>query len=250
MHDLLRLASVLAAADADVIYLHPGGRPDYADRSEDVDQALLLSRALDMQLAWGPAIDEPRPGIGRRASTATRCSPGCRSWSATCTGCPGAASRAPRCARCRAGRRRPVGDRDPPDHQERRPGRAGGRLAALHTAPMEAGVLVGDFNPRPPVPGRHRAWDPLRARLHRRRPGSPPATRREGSNFRGWNRLDDEGPHPPGAVAAPRIVETPAWVSPGRRKTVDGSGAGRRRRLADHLPLMVDLQVPSGRLKS
>ena len=32
----------------------------FGDRSEDVDQALLLSRALDMQLAWGPAIDEPR----------------------------------------------------------------------------------------------------------------------------------------------------------------------------------------------
>ena len=34
----------------------------FGPRSEDVDQALLLARALDMQLAWGPALDEPRPG--------------------------------------------------------------------------------------------------------------------------------------------------------------------------------------------
>ena len=60
-HDLPRLAKVLAAADADVICLQEVDRY-FGDRSEDVDQALLLSRALDMQLAWGPAIDDPRPG--------------------------------------------------------------------------------------------------------------------------------------------------------------------------------------------
>src|SRR3712207_8440486 len=60
-HDLPRLARVLAAADADVICLQEVDRW-FGDRSEDVDQALLLSRALDMQLAWGPAIDEPHPG--------------------------------------------------------------------------------------------------------------------------------------------------------------------------------------------
>src|SRR3954469_23066459 len=58
-HDLPRLAKVLAAADADVICLQEVDRY-FGSRSEDVDQALLLSRALDMQLAWGPAIDEPR----------------------------------------------------------------------------------------------------------------------------------------------------------------------------------------------
>ena len=62
-HDLARLAQVLAAADADVICLQEVDR-HFGDRSEDVDQALLLSRALDMQLAWGPAIDDPRPGDG------------------------------------------------------------------------------------------------------------------------------------------------------------------------------------------
>src|SRR3954449_12331878 len=57
-HDLPRLAKVLASADADVICLQEVDR-HFGDRSEDVDQALLLSRALDMQLAWGPAIDRP-----------------------------------------------------------------------------------------------------------------------------------------------------------------------------------------------
>ena len=64
-HDLPRLATVLAAADADLICLQEVDRY-YGDRSEDVDQALLLSRALDMQLAWGPAIDEPRREKGLR----------------------------------------------------------------------------------------------------------------------------------------------------------------------------------------
>src|SRR3954466_4210899 len=58
-HDLPRLAKVLAAADADVICLQEVDRY-FGSRSEDVDQALLLSRALDMQLAGAPAIDEPR----------------------------------------------------------------------------------------------------------------------------------------------------------------------------------------------
>src|SRR3954453_19060685 len=60
-HDLPRLAKLLAAADADVICLQEVDR-HYGERSEEVDQALLLSRALDMQLAWGPAIDEERAG--------------------------------------------------------------------------------------------------------------------------------------------------------------------------------------------
>src|SRR5919112_78826 len=58
-HDLPRLAKLLASADADVICLQEVDRY-FGERSEDVDQSLLLSRALDMQLAWGPAIDEPR----------------------------------------------------------------------------------------------------------------------------------------------------------------------------------------------
>src|ERR1700710_2068730 len=60
-HDLPRLAKLLASVDADVICLQEVDR-HFGDRSEDVDQALLLSRALDMQLAWGPATDQPAEG--------------------------------------------------------------------------------------------------------------------------------------------------------------------------------------------
>jgi endonuclease/exonuclease/phosphatase family metal-dependent hydrolase len=64
-HDLPRLARLLAGTGADVICLQEVDR-HYGDRSEHVDQALLLSRALDMELAWGPAIDRDDGGGGRR----------------------------------------------------------------------------------------------------------------------------------------------------------------------------------------
>ena len=86
-HDLARVAQVLAAADADVICLQEVDRY-FGDRSEDVDQALLLSRALDMQLAWGPAIDERRPD-GEPARLPNACGDGTRQ----------ARSRAPRSGR-------------------------------------------------------------------------------------------------------------------------------------------------------
>src|SRR3954465_9433763 len=59
--DLPRLAKVLQGVDADLVCLQEVDR-HYGERSEDVDQPLLLSRALDMQLAWGPAIEKPRGG--------------------------------------------------------------------------------------------------------------------------------------------------------------------------------------------
>src|SRR4051794_17197094 len=59
--DLPRLAQVLQGADADLICLQEVDR-HYGERSDSVDQPLLLSRALDMQLAWGPAIEKPRGG--------------------------------------------------------------------------------------------------------------------------------------------------------------------------------------------
>jgi endonuclease/exonuclease/phosphatase family metal-dependent hydrolase len=66
-HDLPRLARLLAGTGADVICLQEVDRR-FGGRSEHVDQALLLSRALDMELAWGPAIDRPGddPDGGRR----------------------------------------------------------------------------------------------------------------------------------------------------------------------------------------
>jgi endonuclease/exonuclease/phosphatase family metal-dependent hydrolase len=147
--DLPRLAKVLAALDADVLCLQEVDRY-YGDRSEDVDQALLLSRALDMQLAWGPAIDEPGPpgrprqygnallsrlpilvsdvhplpGAGEPRSalrTMLELDGGTLWVTVTHLSTGPAAERAAQAA----------------------------ALAALHTDTMGAGVLAGDFNARP-----------------------------------------------------------------------------------------------------
>jgi endonuclease/exonuclease/phosphatase family metal-dependent hydrolase len=64
-HDLPRLARLLAESDPDVICLQEVDR-HFGERSEHVDQALLLSRALDMELAWAPSIDHPRAGGAER----------------------------------------------------------------------------------------------------------------------------------------------------------------------------------------
>lgn len=66
-HDLARLVELLASTGADVLCLQQVDR-HFGARSQGVDQALLLSRALDMELVWGPAIDEPPVpgGSGRR----------------------------------------------------------------------------------------------------------------------------------------------------------------------------------------
>jgi endonuclease/exonuclease/phosphatase family metal-dependent hydrolase len=64
-HDLPRLARLLAESDPDVICLQEVDR-HFGERSEHVDQALLLSRALDMELAWAPSIDQPRAGGAER----------------------------------------------------------------------------------------------------------------------------------------------------------------------------------------
>jgi endonuclease/exonuclease/phosphatase family metal-dependent hydrolase len=59
-HDLPRLARLLADAEPDVLCLQEVDR-HFGERSEFVDQALLLSRALDRELVWGASIDEPPP---------------------------------------------------------------------------------------------------------------------------------------------------------------------------------------------
>src|SRR3954469_14228253 len=142
-HDLPRLAQVLAAADADVICLQEVDR-HFGARSENVDQGLLLARALDMQLAWGPAIDEPRGEYGNALlsrlpiliSDVHRLPGGGEPRSAlrTMIELDGAALWVTVTHLSRSG-----GDR-------------AAQLAAvadLHTAPMQTGVVVGDFNTAP-----------------------------------------------------------------------------------------------------
>jgi endonuclease/exonuclease/phosphatase family metal-dependent hydrolase len=59
-HDLPRLARLLADTRSDVICLQEVDR-HFGERSEFVDQALLMASALDLELAWGPSIDRDAP---------------------------------------------------------------------------------------------------------------------------------------------------------------------------------------------
>ena len=234
-HDLPRLAKVLAAADADVICLQEVDRY-FGDRSEDVDQALLLSRALDMQLAWGPAIHEPRPGnrpprqygnallsrLPILVSDVHRLPGGGEPRSALRTMLELDGSTLWVTATHLTTR----------SAQERSAQVAA--LAALHTGEMAAGVLVGDFNARPDAP----ELDPLRERFTDA--WDLAADREDLAGWRFWQR--DEGLTHPAHSPHRRIDQ--AWVSPGvavaSAQVLDAAGA------SDHLPLVVDLLVPSG----
>jgi endonuclease/exonuclease/phosphatase family metal-dependent hydrolase len=234
-HDLARLATVLAAADADLICLQEVDRR-FGPRSEDVDQALLLSRALDMQLSWGPAIDEPRRGGGNRrqygnallsrlpvlvsdvhplpGSGEPRSAlqkmvelDGGTLWvTATHLSTTSAAERAEQVA----------------------------ALAGLHTDAMATGVLVGDFNTTPDAA----ELEPLRGRFTDA--WELAAETEDRSGWRFWTSGQGHT-HP---AEAPRRRLDQVWVSAGvsvaSARVLDAEGA------SDHLPLVVDLVVPSG----
>lgn len=233
-HDLPRLAKLLHSVDADVICLQEVDRY-YGDRSEDVDQALLLSRALDMQLAWGPAIDDPRPdGAPRQYGNALL-------------------SRLPILV---SDVHRLPGGGEPRSalrtmleldggtlwvtatHLTTRsaPERAAqvAALAALHTDRMEGGVLVGDFNTPPDAP----ELAVLRDRFTDAWESAP--DRDDQAGWRFWR--GDEGDTFPAHAPRKRIDQV--WVSAGvtaaAARVLDAGGA------SDHLPLVVDLEVRSG----
>ena len=210
-HDLPRLARVLADADADVVCLQDVDV--LRDGGEDVDQALLLSRALDMQLAWGPVVDEPAPGGPPR-----------RSGHALLSRLPILVSslhRLPGSGEPRGALQTMVEldggalwvtatSLEPGPAQER--GEQVAALAALHSAPMETGVVVGDLGVAPDAPE-------LAALRERFSPAEDQADR-------AGRRIDQ------------------VWVSPGVRVTaaqvLDRDGA------PDLLPFAVDLHVRSG----
>jgi endonuclease/exonuclease/phosphatase family metal-dependent hydrolase len=232
-HDLPRLATVLAAADADVICLQEVDR-HFGPRSDNVDQALLLARALDMQLAWGPAIDEPRPG-GQRGEYGNALLSRLPILVSDVHRLPGGGE--PRCAL------RTMIELDggalwvTTTHLSRKSGDRAAQAAAvadLHTAPMETGIVVGDFNAAPDAPEfavlREKfadAWELANERDDR-------------SGWRFWQH-DDGNTHP---ARSPHRRIDHAWVTPGvavaTAEVLDGAGA------SDHLPLMIDLEVRSG----
>ena len=233
--DLPRLAKVLQGVDADVICLQEVDR-HYGERSEDVDQPLLLSRALDMQLAWGPAIEKPRGGgkpdqeygnalLSRLPILISDVHP-----------LPGGGE--PRSAlrtmlELDGGTLWVTATHLTTDSADERAAQVAA-LADLHTGGMAAGVLVGDFNARPDAPElaalRERftdAWDAAPAREDR-------------AGWRFWHR-DAGGTHP--AHAPNRRIDQ-VWLSDGVTVTAaqvaDAAGA------SDHLPFVVDLAVRSG----
>ena len=234
-HDLPRLATLLASAEADVICLQEIDR-HFGERSEDVDQALLLSRALDMQLAWGPAIDEPRPDDA----------PPRQYGNALLSRLPILVSDVHRLP----------GDGEPRVALRTMVELDGGALwittthlstgpaelraaqieavSSLHTEPMETGVIVGDFNTAPDAPEldalRQRftdAWNLARAR----------------DDQAGWRFWQHEQGHTHPASFPHRRIDQ-VWVSEGvavaGAHVLDAEGA------SDHLPLVVDLEVRSG----
>jgi endonuclease/exonuclease/phosphatase family metal-dependent hydrolase len=233
-HDLPRLARVLAAAEADVICLQEVDR-HFGTRSEDVDQALLLARGLDMQLAWGPAIDEPR-GAGRpRGQYGNALLSRLPVLVSDVHRLPGTSE--PRCAL------RTMIELDGAalwvtvTHLSRSGSDRAAQVAAvadLQTGPMETGVVVGDFNSNPDAP----ELAALRSRF-----GDAwllAHDREDRSAWRIWQHGDGYT-HP---ARSPHRRIDQAWVTPGvavvAAQVLDGGGA------SDHLPLMVDLEVPSG----
>ncbi|CCG04637.1 endonuclease/exonuclease/phosphatase family protein [Blastococcus saxobsidens] len=238
-HDLPRLATLLASVDADVICLQEVDRY-YGERSEDVDQALLLSRALDMQLAWGPAIDEQRAGT--KAADAPRRQYG----NALLSRLPILISdvhRLPGTGEPRSALRTMV-ELDggalwiTATHLTTRSAQERAAqvstLAGLHTEPMDTGVLVGDFNTEPDAPEldalRQRftdAWQLARAR----------------NDQAGWKfwQSDAGMTHPAGS---PHRRIDQVWVSPG--VTVAGAYVLDAEGASDHLPVVVDVEVRSG----
>jgi endonuclease/exonuclease/phosphatase family metal-dependent hydrolase len=234
-HDLPRLARLLAATGADVICLQEVDRR-FGDRSEDVDQALLLSRALDMQLAWAPAIDAPSPdGKARQYGNALLSRlpilisdvhrlPG--------GGEPRSALRT--MVELDGGALWVTTTHLTTRSAEERAAQVAA-LADLHTEPMETGVVVGDFNTGPDAPElgvlRQRftdAWNLAQARED------------QGGGWRFWQH--DEGNTHPAHSPHRRIDQV--WVSAGvgvaGAHVLDAEGS------SDHLPLVVDLEVRSG----
>jgi endonuclease/exonuclease/phosphatase family metal-dependent hydrolase len=233
--DLPRLAQVLQGADADLICLQEVDR-HYSTRSESVDQPLLLSRALDMQLAWGPAIEKARSGD----------EPDQEYGNALLSRLPILVSdvhRLPGSGEPRSALRTLI-ELDggtlwvTTTHLTRSSSEDRAEqlamVAALHTDAMEAGVVVGDFNTPADAPELAAlrplftdAWEIARNRHDR-------------SGWKLWQH-DAGFTHPAGS---PHRRIDQVWVTSGvgvaSALVLDGHGA------SDHLPLVVDLEIPSG----
>ncbi|HEV7870096.1 MAG TPA: endonuclease/exonuclease/phosphatase family protein [Modestobacter sp.] len=234
-HNLPRLARLLADADPDLICLQEVDR-HFGERSEHVDQALLLSRALDMQLAWGPSIDEfPRAGQAERRQYGNALLSRLPILASDVHPLPGAGE-ARSALRTRvelAGGALWVTTTHLSNASAADRAAQAAAVAALHTDPSRTGVLVGDLNTGADAAElgvlRERftdAWQLASARSDQARTFS--LRRHQGLT------------HP---ARRPRVRIDQVWVSPGvavaDARVLDGSAT------SDHHPLLVDLEIPS-----
>jgi endonuclease/exonuclease/phosphatase family metal-dependent hydrolase len=232
-HDLVRVARLLDDADPDLICLQEVDR-HFGERSEFVDQALVLAEALDRELIWSPSITKPArggraepreygnallsrlpvratevhrlPGGGepRSALRALVDADGAPLWvTATHLSSSSAADRAAQVA----------------------------AVTALQGAAEEPGILVGDLNADAGAP----ELDPLRTRFADAWELARDRTDQAGR----FSLLAGRGlTHP---ARRPRVRIDQVWVSGGVAVTdarvLDGSGT------SDHHPLLVDLAL-------
>jgi endonuclease/exonuclease/phosphatase family metal-dependent hydrolase len=235
-HDLPRLARLLADAHPDVICLQEVDR-HFGERSEHVDQALLLSRALGMQLAWGPSIDEPpRGGQTERRQYGNALLSRLPILVSDVHPLPGT-SESRSALRTRVeldGGALWVTTTHLSNNSAADRAAQAAAVAALHTGPNETGVLVGDLNTGADAAEldvlRERftdAWELAAARSDQT--GAFSLRRHQGLT------------HP---ARRPRVRIDQVWVLPGvavaDARVLDGSAT------SDHHPLLVDLEVRSG----
>jgi endonuclease/exonuclease/phosphatase family metal-dependent hydrolase len=232
-HDLPRLARLLADADPDVICLQEVDR-HFGDRSEHVDQALLLSRALDLQLAWGASIDRPpREGRTERRQYGNALLSRLPVLTSDIHPLPGGGEQR---SALRAlvevdGRTLAVtithlSSSSPADRAAQ-----AAAVAALSTDPKQAEVLVGDLNAD--------AGAPELEVLHERFSDAWELAQDRTDQAGRFSLHSGQGlTHP---ARRPRVRIDQVWVSPGVAVTdalvLDGSAT------SDHHPLLVDLQL-------
>lgn len=236
-HDLPRLARLLADADPDLICLQEVDR-HFGDRSEHVDQGLLLARALGMELAWGPSIDRPpQPGRTERRQYGNALLTRLPVLTSEVHRLPGGGE--PRSAlrslvRLDAGAlwvtTTHLSSRSAQDRAVQ-----AAAVAELVTGPEAPGVLVGDLNADAGAPElavlRERCGDAWEL-----------AGQRHDQSGRFSVHTGQGLTHP---ARRPRVRIDQVWVSTGVTVTgarvLDGSGA------SDHHPLLVDLTITPGR---
>jgi len=229
-HDLPRLARVLADAEPDVLCLQEVDR-HFGDRSEHVDQAVLLSRALDLELVWSPSIDtSPQPGRTERRQYGNALLTRLPVLRNDVHRLPGGGE--PRSAlRALLAVERGALSVTTTHLSSRSAADRAAQAAAVAALPADPGVLVGDLNAD--------AGSPELAVLRERFTDAWAQAARRSDQAGRFSLHRDEGlTHP---ARRPRVRIDQVWLTSGVAVTgarvLDGSGA------SDHHPLLVDLVV-------